>query len=134
LEGLWSFDEETYKNVTMAEAPLKIPRSEWNYRMLIQLPEYVTEEQVTASIQTVLTKKQIQLAKDVGLFKMKEGKAVQMLHIGPFNKEPETLEHMLAFIKANDLKRNGLHHEIYLSDFNKTSPDKLKTILREPVK
>jgi hypothetical protein len=134
LEGLWSFDEHLYKNITMAEAPLKIPRSEWNYRMLIQLPEYVTNEQITSAIQTVLAKKQIMLAMGVELFKMKEGKVVQMLHIGPFSKESETLEQMLTFIKANNLEKNGLHHEIYLSDFRKTVPDKLKTILREPVK
>jgi hypothetical protein len=134
LEGLWSFDEETYENISMEEAPLKIPRSEWNYRMLIQLPEYVTEEHITTAVQIVLTKKQIMLAKEVALFKMKEGKVVQMLHTGPFSNEPQSLEQMMVFIKANDLKKNGLHHEIYLSDFRKTVPAKLKTILREPVK
>jgi hypothetical protein len=134
LEGLWSFDENMYKNISMTEAPLKIPRSEWNYRMLIQLPEYVTKQQIEAAVQTVLTKKQIALAKEVDLFKMNEGKVVQILHIGPFDNEPETLEQMLAFIKTNKLDKNGLHHEIYLSDFRKTAPDKLKTILREPVK
>jgi hypothetical protein len=134
LEGLWSFDEDKYKNIPMAEAPLKIPRSEWNYRMLIQLPEYVTQEQITSAIQTVLAKKQIMLAMGVELFEMKEGKAVQMLHTGPFSNEPETLEQMMTFIKANDLKKNGLHHEIYLSDFRKTASVKLRTILREPVK
>jgi hypothetical protein len=57
-----------------------------------------------------------------------------MLHTGPFDNEPETLAKLNDFITANALGRNGLHHEIYLSDFRKTPPEKLKTILREPVK
>lgn len=64
---------------------------------------------------------------------MTEGKVVQMLHVGPFDKEPETLQKIDEFMMNHNLKRAGLHHEIYLSDFNKTAPEKLKTILREPV-
>ncbi|MCR6642920.1 MAG: GyrI-like domain-containing protein [Sporocytophaga sp.] len=65
---------------------------------------------------------------------MSEGICVQMLHLGPFSKEVETLKQMEIFMNENNLGKNGLHHEIYLSDFRKTSEDKLKTILREPVK
>ena len=76
----------------------------------------------------------LQLAKQVEFFEMTEGKCVQMLHVGPFSTEPETLKQIGAFIDENKFGRNGLHHEIYLSDFRKTEPEKLKTILREPVK
>ena len=134
LEGLWEFDEEKYPNLSITEAPAKVPRSEWKYRMLIRMPEYVTQEQVNASIRQVIERKQIHLAADIELYNMKEGKVVQMLHTGPFANEPETLSQMYEFIKAKGLQRNGLHHEIYLSDFNKTPAEKLKTILREPVK
>lgn len=134
LEGQWWYDEAQYKGVSMDNAPTLIPRSEWYYRMLIRLPEYVTPEVVQNITNEVATKKQIALAKQVHLYEMQEGKCVQMLHIGPFDKEPETLQQILAFSKANKLERNGLHHEIYLSDFNKTAPEKLRTILREPVK
>ncbi len=65
---------------------------------------------------------------------MHEGKCVQMLHIGPFEKEPESLAIMMAFSEQEGLAQNGLHHEIYLSDFRKSTPDKYKTILREPVR
>jgi hypothetical protein len=65
---------------------------------------------------------------------MTEGKCVQMLHTGPYTTEPETLLQMNVFIKSNKLGKNGLHHEIYLSDFRTTAPEKLKTILREPVR
>lgn len=134
LEGLWSFDESKYKNLSLSDAPKRVPRSEWAYRMLIRMPDYVSEEQIQASINTVVTKKEIILAKEVEYYQMTEGKAVQMLHIGPFSKEIETLEEIQEYIKANDLTKNGLHHEIYLSDFRRTHPEKLKTILREPVK
>lgn len=134
LEGLWNFDEDKYKNLSIDEAPLIVPRSEWNYKMMIRMPDFVTKEQLKSAIQTVVTKKQIQLATDIEFHEMEEGKVVQMLHVGAFANEPETLKQMQEFMAANNFQKNGLHHEIYLSDFNKTSPDKLKTILREPVK
>ena len=134
LEGLWSFDTDRYQGFTMDEAPLKIPRSEWNYRMLIRMPDFVTREQLEQAIDTVVSKKQIGLAAHVEFYEMEEGKVVQMLHVGPFSDEPETLKQIQAFCEEHQLSKNGLHHEIYLSDFRKTPPEKLKTILREPVK
>lgn len=134
LEGLWWYDEEKYNGLTISEAPDKIPRSEWEYRLLIRMPDFVIQKEVSSAIKTVLEKKKIELVNEIKLVHMNEGKCVQMLHVGPFDKEHETLKEMHAFIMQNNLQRNGLHHEIYLSDFRKTAPDKLKTILREPVK
>ena len=65
---------------------------------------------------------------------MKEGKCVQIMHIGPYSAEPETIERIKGFMKENNLVKNGLHHEIYLSDPRKVAPEKMKTILRQPVK
>lgn len=65
---------------------------------------------------------------------MLEGKCVQILHLGPFSTEPMSLEKMNVLIGANAFAKNGYHHEIYLSDPRKTAPEKLRTILREPVK
>lgn len=134
LEALWWFDEEKYSHFTMTEAPQKIPRSEWEYRLLIRLPEFVQEKDVKQAIENVAAKKTIPYLQEVEFFEMHEGKCLQMLHIGPFDTEPETLAIMLEFIQQNKLGKNGLHHEIYLSDFRKTPAHKLKTILREPVK
>ncbi|MBA4852850.1 GyrI-like domain-containing protein [Emticicia sp. BO119] len=134
LEGLWWFDETQYKAISMAYAPTQIPRSEWYYRMLIRLPEYVTAEVIQRIADEVTEKKQIALVKQVELYEMQEGKCVQMLHVGPFDKEPESLQQILQFSEAHQLQKNGLHHEIYLSDFRTTAPEKLRTILREPVK
>jgi hypothetical protein len=98
------------------------------------MPDYVTKHDVKSAAETVVAKKQIQLAGDVEFYTMAEGKTVQMLHVGPFDKEPETLKEMKTCMQAHNFKKNGLHHEIYLSDFRKTAPEKLRTILREPVK
>ena len=134
LEGLWKFDEAAYGHITMQEAPQKIPRSEWEYRMLTRLPDEVSETEITQAINEALRKKGNPEIREVELYRMTEGKVVQMLHHGPFDREPETLARMQEFIQAHGFQKNGDHHEIYLSDFRKTAPEKLKTILREPVK
>ncbi|HEX6432500.1 MAG TPA: GyrI-like domain-containing protein [Niastella sp.] len=133
LEGLWWYDENKFpgKNI---ETATEVPRSEWEYRLLIRMPAFVTADDLVKAKEAVSKKKDIQLADQVEFFTMREGKSVQMLHIGPFSTEPETLKEIIAFIDVNKLAKNGLHHEIYLSDFRKTAPEKLKTILREPVK
>lgn len=134
LEALWGFDNEKYASVSMDEAPQKIPRSEWNYRIMIRMPDFVTKEQTEEAIMIAVNKKQNALAKTIEFFEMEEGKVIQVLHIGPFDTEPQTLKKIQEFSTENNLQQNGLHHEIYLSDFRKTAPEKLKTILREPVK
>jgi hypothetical protein len=133
LEGLWWFDEQQFPGHTMEDAPREVPREDWQYRMLLRLPDYVTEQDIAAAIDIVVEKKQLTLARKTEYYRMDEGAVVQVLHTGPFEKEPETLSLLWQFMKEQQLQRNGVHHEIYLSDFRKTAPDKLKTILREPV-
>lgn len=134
LEGLWWFDESKYKGFSMSEAPAKIPRSEWEYRLLVRMPDFVNEKTVREMKVQVIAKKNNAMISEVHLFQMQEGKCVQMLHVGPFSTEPESLLKLKDFCDQHRFEKNGLHHEIYLSDFNKTAPEKLKTILREPVK
>ncbi|WP_312887215.1 GyrI-like domain-containing protein [Paenibacillus rhizosphaerae] len=62
-----------------------------------------------------------------------EGDCVQMLHVGPFSTEPETVRQIFEYIEAQRLTANGRHHEIYLSDPRRTPPHRMKTILRHPV-
>ncbi|MNR64560.1 hypothetical protein D3C85_1872440 [compost metagenome] len=69
----------------------------------------------------------------MGYETLHEGLCVQMLHVGPYATEPETLAQMEHFILKEQLSYRGLHHEIYLSDPRKIDPDKMKTILRYPV-
>ncbi|QEC42442.1 GyrI-like domain-containing protein [Pseudobacter ginsenosidimutans] len=134
LEGLWKFDTTIYKDVSMSDAPKLIPRSEWEYRLLIRLPGFVSKVVVAKALPEIAAKKNIPRAGEVEWFEMNEGKSVQILHVGPFSTEPESLQKIADFCKEKELQQNGLHHEIYLSDFRKTPEAKLKTILREPVK
>lgn len=134
LEGLWWFDEEKYQKVGITEAPLLIPRSEWEYRMLIRMPDFVTEADIQKAIAIAFDKKHLPAIKNIELYNMHEGKCIQMLHVGPFDTEPESLLKLQAFSEEHNLQKNGTHHEIYLSDFRKTPQEKLRTILREPVK
>jgi hypothetical protein len=134
LEGIWWFDEATYKNVTIQNAPKIIKREDWMYTLLIRVPDYVEDSVVNSVRREVIARKELKILADVTLRKIQEGKSVQILHKGPFDKEPDTLKKLEAFMEINNLRRNGRHHEIYLSDFRKTPPEKLKTILREPVR
>lgn len=133
LEALWDFDEQKYGSVSMEDAPLKIPRSEWSYRLLIRLPDFIRRETVEFIKEQVDAKKQSDHIRKVELFEMPAKKAVQMLHIGPFEKEVETLKELKQFIDKHQFGKGGLHHEIYLNDYRKTAPEKLRTILRETV-
>ena len=134
LEGLWWFDEEKFGNTAMVDASNKVPREEWEYKLLIRMPDFVTQQKVDTIIKSVAGKKGLSMAGKVSFFEMHEGKSVQILHVGPFSTEWESLKMIQLFMKDHRLTKNGFHHEIYLSDFNKTDPSKLKTILREPVK
>lgn len=134
LEGQWWFDEKKFGITGMAEAPQQVPRNQWSYRLLLRMPEGITAKEVEKCIEQVRAKKQLTILKEVKLIHLHEGDCVQVMHVGPFSEEPKTLAMLNQFIQENNLERNGLHHEIYLSDFRKTSPEKLKTILREPVK
>ena len=126
LEGLWWVEGDT--------PALEIPRSEWRWKLLIRMPEFVTKE-LMLSVQTEVTKKKKnELVQKIALEKMTEGKCVQIMHIGPYSTEHKTINELMAFIDANGISVNGKHHEIYLSDPRKNKPDKMKTIIRYPVK
>ena len=133
LEGLWWFNEEKWGMPTLREMPVKIPRSEWEYRLLIRLPEYVVQETIREALLQAMAEKPSPYLQAVELYHTPKETAVQILHVGPFHTEPDSLEKLQAFMADHGLQRAGLHHEIYLSDFRKTLSDKLRTILREPV-
>jgi hypothetical protein len=132
LEAQWWFDER-YAGLSMAEAPQQIPRAEWQWRLLIRMPDFVTAEVVTSVRKAVQEKKKVSRIGDVSHYTLTEGKVVQMLHNGSFDREPESLQLMQEFMTTHNLQHAGHHHEIYLSDFTKVAPAKYKTILRAPV-
>lgn len=133
LEGLWWFDEERYQVTSISEAPQQIPRSEWHWRLMIRMPEYVQEQDLYPVIAQVAERKSIPLAREVKWYTTHPEKVVQMMHIGPFEREVESLLQLQAFIQEHGFQKAGLHHEIYLSDIRRADPEKWRTILREPV-
>ena len=126
LEGLWWV--ESYKPA------LEVPRGEWLWKLLIRMPEFVTSEIVEKAKVEVIKRRGIELVDEIKFEKLTEGKCVQVLHIGPYSTEPESLAKMRKLMEEKNLVENGLHHEIYLSDPRRVPEEKWKTILRQPVK
>ncbi|MCP2520310.1 GyrI-like domain-containing protein [SCandidatus Aminicenantes bacterium Aminicenantia_JdfR_composite] len=128
LEGFWWVDSDKPWH--------KVPREEWCWKLLIRQPDFITPEIVKTARQEVIKKKKMELVKGVRFKKIKEGKCVQILHIGPYSTEPESLAKMKELMEKENLTENGPHHEIYLvmSYPRKVPEERLKTILRQPVK
>ncbi|HJT74112.1 MAG TPA: GyrI-like domain-containing protein [Chitinophaga sp.] len=132
LEGIWWVaNEENIKHYLEA---MNIPREEWYWQLLIRMPDFVVNTTAQQLIQEAYLKKGSAYLKKVSLTAQVEGKSVQVMHNGPYATEPATIQLIVDFMEQEGLKKNGRHHEIYLSDPRKTAPEKLKTILRQPVK
>lgn len=125
LEGLWW--------VKSSKPALEVPRENWFWKLLIRMPDFVTSKIVEDAKEEVFKKKGLQLIKETKFEKINEGKCIQIMHIGPYSTEPETIEKIKDFMKDKGFTENGLHHEIYISDPRKTPPNKMKTILRQPI-
>jgi hypothetical protein len=132
LEGLYWHDEAKHGFISIAEIFSKVPLAELEYRLLIRVPAFITTEIIARSTATAAQQGNSS-ASQIALFEYVEGPSVQMLHAGPFKYEEVTLQAIEDFMKAHDLRKGGLHHEIYLTDFTQvTSQENLQTILREP--
>lgn len=125
LEGLWWTDN-------MKEFSTQDKQS-WKWTLMILQPDFITKEMVGEAQQALINKKKLTGSEPIRLENMKEGKAAQILHTGPFSTEGPTIEVLHNFIKENGFTLRGKHREIYLSDFRKAAPEKLKTIIRQPV-
>ncbi len=109
------------------------PKSEWNWTLLIRTPEFITKDHLKAAVSKLLAKGKDDSVKQVKIETLKEGRCVQMLHVGPYEEEKTSIKHMVQFADHNGLKLHGRHHEIYLSDPRRVPPERLRTILRHPV-
>lgn len=127
LEGLWWSED-------MASFTSSRDKSRWEWTMMIMAPEWITLEHVEAARGTVEGKGEAPALDALRLATLNEGSAVQTLHIGPYDAEGPVLEEMHhRFIPQKSLRMTGKHHEIYLSDARRTAPERLRTILRQPV-
>ena len=129
LEGLWWADEEA---PTMAE--LQRDRDAWNWTMMIAVPDAVTAAEVTAAAEAAAKRRELPAAPRIRLERFAEGLAAQIMHVGPYADEAPTIERLHAFAAEQGYELRGRHHEIYLGDPRRTAPERLKTVLRHPVR
>ena len=124
LEGIWDLTD-------YGRTQEILNKDELIYTIMIRQPEFVTEKVVEMAMEIAKKKKPHPLLDKVRFQSIKDGLSVQMLHIGPYDDEPRTFMAMQEFCVANNLDlKTKAHREIYLSDFRKTEPEKLKTVLR----
>lgn len=127
LEGLWWAED-------MATFTTARDKSRWDFTLMIMQPDWITHAMFDAAVKKVAEKDLPKTLAKVRFESLDEGLSVQTLHIGSFDNESEILEKMHhEFIPENHLTMTGKHHEIYFSDFRKVAPDKLRTLLRQPV-
>lgn len=129
LEGFWW--QENIKGVDLSN------KDKFQWISLIRLPDFITKEDFNWGIEEGTKKKKIDLSK-LEFISITEGLVVQMLHIGPYDTEVETVKIMEDYMIENgyeyDFNDSRHHHEIYLSDPRRTAPEKLKTIIRHPIR
>ena len=112
-------------------------KDEFNWISIIRLPDFITRENFDWAVKTASEKKKIDCS-SAEFFTVEEGLCVQIMHMGSFDDEPASLEKMDKYLEENgydkDFSDTRLHHEIYLSDPRKSTPDKQKTAIRHPIK
>jgi len=129
LEGLWWTDEGA-----PAMDDLQRDRDAWNWTMMIAVPDAMTADEVTAAAGAAARKREHAAAPLIRLERLEEGLAAQIMHIGPYAEEAPTIERLHEFVAAQGYELRGRHHEIYLGDPRRTAPERLKTVVRHPVR
>lgn len=125
LEGLWWAED--------MDAFLEADRAAWQWTMMIPQPEFVTAEQVDAALAEAGRKKPLPALPRLRFEPFDEGLCAQVMHIGPYAAEGPTIAALHDFIAAQGYERRGKHHEIYLGDPRRSAPEKMKTVIRQPV-
>ena len=129
LEGFWR--QEGVTGIDYAH------KEKFQWISVIRLPDFVTRADFDWAIREAMNKKKTDFS-SVELLHYDEGLCVQCMHIGPYDDEPATVERMHRYMEEQgytlDINDRRLHHEIYLSDARKTAPEKLKTVIRHPIR
>lgn len=129
LEGFWW--QEGIQGVDYAH------KEDFHWISVIRLPDFVKEEDFMWAIEEATRKKKQDFSK-VEFFTYEEGLCVQCLHVGSYDDEPHTVDLMHEYMKeqgyALDISEKRLHHEIYLSDARRVAPEKLRTVVRHPIR
>jgi len=129
LEGFWWQDGVDGIDYTRKE--------DFRWISLIRLPDFVTKAEFDWAVEEA-TRKKKQDFSAVEYLTVEEGLCVQIMHIGPYDDEPQSVAEMDAYADENgyvpDFSESRMHHEIYLSDVRKCAPEKLKTVIRHPIR
>jgi hypothetical protein len=126
LEGLWWAEDMA---VFM---PDKVDRNKWQWTLMIMQPDFISIEDFEKAKEASRKKKANSAISQVRFQSLKEGKSAQIMHIGPFSEEGPNIERLHEKISQIGGKISGKHHEIYLSDFRRVNPAKMRTVLRQP--
>ncbi|MBU1651295.1 GyrI-like domain-containing protein [bacterium] len=126
LEGLWWMDDMTKDFTANKDA--------WKWTSMILQPDFVTTEMIAEASAALKKKKDPVALPKLRFESFHEGLSVQIMHIGPYAEEDANIEKLNDHIEASGHVRHGLHHEIYLSDPRRTAPEKLKTVIRQPMR
>lgn len=111
----------------------QVPPEEWQWTLMIRTPEDVLREDLDRAVEVLRSKGKAARVDEVRLETIREGKCVQMMHVGPYDKVHETVVETARYCAEQGFAFSGRHHEIYLSDPRRVEPEKLKTIVRQPV-
>jgi len=125
LEGLWWTDDMNDFSLDNKEI--------WKWTLMIMQPEFITQQLFDIALEHVKKKKGFVALDKIRLESYEEGLTAQIMHIGPYEAEAPTIEKIHNFIIENGYQLTGKHHEIYLSDPRKAAPEKMKTVLRQPI-
>ncbi len=125
LEGVWWADDMS--------AFAAGDRASWKWTLMIMQPEYVTPELFEQALEQVRQKKDLSAVDQLRLEAFHEGLSAQLLHVGPYSAEEPTIQRLHRFIEDNGYHRRYKHREIYLSDLRRAAPEKLRTIIRQPI-
>lgn len=125
LEGLWWMDD-------MCEFSMD-NKDQWKWTLLMMQPDLVTAQLYDEAWERVQNKKNLSILPAVRLTSYHEGLAAQTMHVGPYSEEAATIAVVHQYAQESGYALAGKHHEIYLGDPRKSAPEKLKTIIRQPV-
>ena len=129
LEGFWW--QEDINGIDYGN------KDSFNWICVLRLPDFISRENFDWAVNTAAKKKKLDCS-SAEFLTIDEGLCVQIMHIGPFDDEPESVAKMDAYLSENgyenDLSDTRLHHEIYMSDARKVAPEKWKTVIRHPIK
>ena len=129
LEGLWwTTDGSTDLDVILAD-----DRGTWRWTLLIALPDEATPSELETALDNGRTKLESPYREQLRIESFAEGRAAQLLHLGPYAAERPSIERLHAAISEAGLTPTGRHHELYLGDPRRAAPEKLRTLLRQPV-